>query len=141
MAWIRASVAVLEQAVRAHLVLVGTVLALDHWDRGDAQRRIWEGGRLEDALRPHEGHPLVLEGETSSQEVDGQDFATKLDLPGQPLKRSESDQTVTARGVHGLVSTRFSFPAPRLSRRRNLFDQTNSPSIAGFRVMVARVVT
>ena len=57
-------IAVAEEAVSAHLVLVGPLAALDDGDRRDAQRDLRQDRWLEDALGTHQRYSVARPAES-----------------------------------------------------------------------------
>lgn len=82
MTGVGAAVAVPQEAVRSHLIFVGSRPPRDFRHGGDAQRRSQHGG-LEDALGPHKWHAAAVEDEALTQWSDGEHLAVQIDEVGQ----------------------------------------------------------
>ena len=100
---VRPSVAVPQEAVGTHRILVGPSLAFHDRDRCDAQGRVGQRCRLEDPLRSHEGHTLAVDVEALSERGYGQDVATLVNLAPKPLERRQPHEPVTVGRIHDVV--------------------------------------
>lgn len=77
---IRSAIAVKEEPIVLEAIFVGPGPTLDLGSRRDAEWHLWESGRLEDALRANERHPLALEVEAARQHGPGEHLAEELGL-------------------------------------------------------------
>lgn len=100
---VRSPVAVPQEPIGANLVLVRTIAAFQDRNRGDAQWGIGHCCRFEDALWPHQRHPLAINAEPLSEQVEGENPPTLVSLHGEPLERGQPHKAVTASGIHGEV--------------------------------------
>jgi len=85
MVWVAGAVAVEDETLRAHLVIVGAMHR-----GGDSKRDLGKDCGLEDALARDERDTCPLELEPLKKKGVGQDVAVSGDLFGQPVERSQA---------------------------------------------------
>lgn len=94
-----APIAIVDEAVIAHLVFIGPGRALDDGNGRDAERDFGEDRRLEDALGPEQGHAPVAVEEALFQHLARDGVPVELDLLGEEFEGGGADQEVQLLGV------------------------------------------
>ena len=109
---IAAAVTVAEEPAVLEAIVVGPLAVLDRRRGGDGEGHLGDDGRLEDPLRPDQGHPDVLEVEPALEDRprDGA-LAEAATLLGQELERAEPDGGVDVAN-HATLNT-FITSSPR----------------------------
>src|SRR3972149_10825517 len=74
---IGAAIAVENDPAFLHAILVGPLASFDDRSGSDRQRHVGQDRRLEDALRPAEGHPRAVEVEAPAPGLPREDLAPR----------------------------------------------------------------
>lgn len=98
---IGAAIAVENDPAFLHAILVGPLAPLHDRSGGDRERHVGQDRRLEDALRPDEGHSRVVEGEAPAQGLPREGLAVEARLLREERERRRADAAVQVGGRHG----------------------------------------
>ena len=97
--WIRAAIAISQQATLLKFIVIGAGLALDDGRRFDSQRQI-ENLRLEDPLWRDQRNALALEQKSFDKSLRGQHLTMQLDLGFKKAERLQSNLMVDVHRAH-----------------------------------------